>query len=240
VVLPTTLRFPDADEQSEAMTVYGGSLDFTKILISDGLGGQGRAFTVALPTSVGNFVVLNLGPEYIKRTAASGFPSLPTTDTRPGVPGGEADKRTLIHELAHSWQSQHDTADPFVFMNNSVRSQLNAFRDLPGAKLAAGQNAATAALLAGKSPQDIAADAAAAARAEDTSAYAYIPGKPFGDYAAEQIAEQVEDFYMGSTALLPILTRMKGVSPNANDTENVRGLSTPRFERKSTPGVAFP
>jgi peptidoglycan hydrolase-like protein with peptidoglycan-binding domain len=240
VVLPTTLRFLNADEQAEAMKVYAGSMDFTKVLLSDGLGGQGRAFTVALPTSAGTFVVINIGPTYLDLVARSGFSAVPTTDTRPGVPGGEADKRTLIHELAHAWQSQHDTKDPFAFMDNSLRSQLNAALDAVRAKAAAGAAAAAAALLAGKSPADAAKAAAAAAAAEDSDAYAYVPGKPFGDFGAEQIAEQVEDFYVGSKTLAPIVSRISAASPNTDDPENIRGLATPRFERKSTPGVVFP
>jgi thioredoxin reductase len=108
------------------------------------------------------------------------------------------------------------------------------------AKAAAGAAAAAAAALAGKSAVDIAKAAAAAAAAEDSDAYAYVPGKPFGDFGAEQIAEQVEDFYVGSKTLAPIVSRIIAASPNTDDPENIRGLATPRFERKSTPGVVFP
>ena len=61
VKLPTAARFLDAGEQSEARTIYGPSLDFTKILIADGLGFQKRVFTVAVPLSAGSHVVMMMG-----------------------------------------------------------------------------------------------------------------------------------------------------------------------------------
>jgi hypothetical protein len=125
VVVPTAARFLDAAEQSEAMTVYHGSLDFTKILITDSLGFLRRKFTVAVPLSIGSHVVIIMG-------------DLCSWVTRPR-------SATLIHELAHAWQSQHYGSDPEAFMKNSVECQIRAL-----------------------------------AAAGDVSAYAYVPGKPFG------------------------------------------------------------
>lgn len=214
---PTGVRFLDAGEQAEGTRVFSGSLDFTKILISDATGTSNRPFTVAVPTlTSGTFVVINAG------TLASFAPLSPPTTT--------AASRTLVHELAHAWQSQHHS-DPTAFMGNSVASQLGAILDVPGAKAAA----YTAALMHGLGA------ASAAASAEDVSAYAYVPGKPFRSYAAEQMAQQVEDAYRaGTLAADPVVAHARAVAAHAVDPDNVTALSTPRFERKSTPRVKFP
>ncbi|MFO0887941.1 MAG: LysM domain-containing protein [Isosphaeraceae bacterium] len=217
VKLPTAVRFLDPAEQSEGMRVYGGGLDFTKILLSDGLGGGGRPFTIVESISVGTFVVMNMG------TLGSFAPSgAPPTRFSPST--------TLVHELAHAWQSQHHPNSPGAFISNSVASQTGAIADVPAAKAAASARA----LASGRNP-------IAAASDEDVSAYAYVPGKPFGDYAAEQIAEQVENAYIaGTLATDPIVAHVRVPTPNVADADNLASLSTPRFERKSSPGVVFP
>jgi hypothetical protein len=63
------------------------------------------------------------------------------------------------------------------------------------------------------------------------SAYGYRPGKPFREYAAEQIAQQA------MRREVPILSHMKGVAAWAVDTDNETSLSTPRLEDTSLPGV---
>ncbi len=165
IVLPTGLRRITAAERGVATPVFGTSLNFVRILISDGLGGFGRPFTafVKLPL-LGGFVVLNCGPGF----SGTGNPDL------------------FIHELTHAWQSQHHP-NPFQFMVNSAASQ-----------------------------------ALAAATGKD--AYKYTTGKSFGEYAAEQIAEQVED---GITA---IRSHVKSVIVGLPDLANILSLAVPRAE----------
>jgi hypothetical protein len=221
VKVPTTARFLTPDEQREAMTVYGGSLDFTKILISDGLGFQGRGFTVAVPLTSGSHVVMNMG-------------DVSPWHTRPR-------SNTLIHELAHAWQSQHHGSDPRAFMENSVLCQARALADLPIAKAAAGAAATEAAVRRGVfDPRRLASIAQAAAAAEDVSAYAYVPGRPFAGYAAEQVAQQVEDGYAGSGRPTPvILTTIRSVAANVRSPDNEASLRVISFHRRSARGVVF-
>jgi hypothetical protein len=63
------------------------------------------------------------------------------------------------------------------------------------------------------------------------SAYGYIPGRPFGDYAAEQIAQQVQ------RGEAPIIAHVRSVAIGVVDPENVKSLKTPRIEDTSLPGV---
>lgn len=101
ITLPSSVRFLDAAQQATARGVYGTSLDFTRILLTDATGLGGRPFTAAVEVMPSiHFVVINAG------TFA---PS----------------RRLLIHELAHAWQSQH-SINPKQFMVNSGASQVLA------------------------------------------------------------------------------------------------------------------
>jgi hypothetical protein len=221
IVPPTTLRFLFLHEQAFASRTFGRSLDFSGILISNGLGFKGRPFTIAVPSARGFVGVMLVGPA-AARCMVSG-----------------RDGALLIHELTHAWQSQHHS-NPTEFMDNSVRSQAAALADLPAAKAAAGTRATAAAVLAGVTdPVRLARIARAAAAAEDTSAYAYVPGGPFGGYAAEQIAQQVEDNFTGRHTAPRILPTIRGATAGAVVPDNVTSLGTARHERKSTPRVVF-
>ena len=190
ITAPRNLRFLSAAEQTEARSVYAGSLDFSRIIITDGLGCGGRPFTVAFPVGSDWWVALNQG------TVAS-FATRPRSDT-------------LIHELAHAWQSQHHGSDPTAFMRNSIINQAGA--------------------------------AALTALGQEASAYAYIPGKPFAEYGAEQIAEQVEDSYNGTGSPTPAVARhVRSVAAGVADPDNERSLTVnTAFERRSTSGVVWP
>ncbi|SDL47525.1 phage tail tip lysozyme [Pseudomonas indica] len=190
ITAPRNLRFLSAAEQAEARSVYAGSLDFSRIIITDGLGCGGRPFTVAFPVGSDWWVALNQG------TVAS-FATRPRSDT-------------LIHELAHAWQSQHHGSDPTAFMRNSIINQAGA--------------------------------AALTALGLEASAYAYIPGKPFAEYGAEQIAEQVEDSYNGTGSPTPAVARhVRSVAAGVADPDNEASLSvSTAFERRSTSGVVWP
>jgi len=80
------------------ISVYGSSIDSSKVFMSDKTGIGGRAFTIATPATIltASRQVMNVGTS-------------PTRDT-------------IVHELGHVWQSQHAT-DPMQYMTNSVESQ---------------------------------------------------------------------------------------------------------------------
>lgn len=189
--MPSFRKLTPAQE-ADAVGVYGTSLDFSTIFISNQVGLGGRPFTaaVAMPGVTGFVQVMNMG------TFA------PTKDD-------------LIHELAHVWQSQH-SSDPTQFMKNSVASQAAA----------------------------VAANAVAAAldrtvtRHPDfkkghfpSSAYAFERGKPFKDYAAEQIANQVEK------NVTAIVAHVAGVGRGAVDPDNRTSLSSARIDDRRAPRI---
>ena len=191
VKLPTTVRLLNADEQGEAMKVFAGSLDFTKLFVSDGLGAGGAKFTIALEVdTLGWVVVMNMG-------------DLATWHTKPR-------SNTLIHELTHAWQSQHHSKRT-AFMLNSVASQALAKFETERSKL----------LHLGWT----------------ADAYYYVPRSPFPTYAAEQIAQQVEDVYRHKTvAPVGIVSYIASLKPYEPSPPNEASLSVPRVERDSTPG----
>lgn len=169
--LPRGIRWLDPTEEKMARSVYGSSLIYSKIYLSDALGAKGRPFTTYVPVPLmGDITVINIGPAAYR------------------TPG--SDRNLLIHELAHCWQSQHNIY-PSQFMVNSIASQA----------------------LGGD------------------EAYCYIPGKAFGEYAAEQIAQQVEN---GEPV---IVSHVRSVSAGSIDFQNILSLSIPRWEKRGKPGV---
>jgi Domain of unknown function (DUF4157) len=171
ITLPTGIRSLDPVEEGILRPVFGSSLDYSAIHLSDAVGGGGRKYTAMLPL-VG--LVINIGP-----TAYS------TPGSNPSL---------LIHESTHCWQSQHHP-EPTAFMGNSIASQA-------GAAVAGGD------------------------------AYCYIPGKPFSEYGAEQIAEQVEN------GEAPIISHVSSVSAGSIDLDNILSLAVPRWETRGAPGVS--
>lgn len=71
----------------------------------------------------------------------------------------------------------------------------------------------------------------AGAAAAGGSPYCYVPGKPFGSYGAEQIAKQVEQ------GVPEIVAHVREVAAGKWDTDNVRSLTIPRWEKPGDPGV---
>jgi hypothetical protein len=112
----------------------------------------------------------------------------------------------LIHELTHVWQSQHHL-NPFQYIQNSLDSQAQAI---------------SFNLVVGSTDPRF-----------PFSPYAYVPGKAFSEYAAEQIAKQVE---RGEAA---IVQHVANVAAFAEDTDNETGLATARCENKTVAGVQF-
>jgi hypothetical protein len=125
-------------------------------------------------------------------------------------------------------------------MLNSVECQSLVLADIPVAKSAAAKRATEAAWRSGiRDPRTLASIGRNAFAAECVSAYAYIPGKPFSEYAAEQIAQQVEDAYVNQSSTA-VLCTILSVSANVRSLDNERSLTVVGFERKSTPRVVFP
>lgn len=86
-----------SEEEAFARTVFGNSIDFTKIRITNFVGEGGRAFT--MPT-LDDHILLNIGVSdaMFDAPASNGTPSYPVAG------------QLLIHELVHAWQIQHATA----------------------------------------------------------------------------------------------------------------------------------
>jgi hypothetical protein len=188
-----------ASQIAAATPVFGSSIDFRFVFLSDFKGASGRAFTIV----VLGMEVMNCGT------------FTPSNDK-------------LIHELVHVWQAQHHSA-PEAFIVNSVLSQA----------LAVTENEALAQL-----------DPALKANRRfpsqfPRSPYACIPGRPFSEYAAEQIAKQVERNFLAGAgtpvaiATDPIVAHIKAVGRSVVDADNVTGLKTSRTEDKRTAGALF-
>ena len=121
--------------------------------------------------------------------------------------GQNPDGDTLLHELTHVWQSQHHS--------NKGRYLLNAVN---GMKQAAVENVKAAVTdpivtLNHLFPTD-----------HPFSSYAYKLGKSFGEYGADQIAQQVMRNVGG------IRAHVRSVAAGAVDADNVTSLATTRIE----------
>jgi hypothetical protein len=166
--MPTQARCLDPLELLIAKPVYQNSLAYDDIFVSDGWGGGGNPFTIALPVNQRWIVILNTGPGAYADPAHS-------------------DKSTLIHELAHAWQSQHHPK-PWQFMLNCMQSNAAA---AAATRVDAASRKKWVKIVTGM--PDLGTG--------EASSYSYDPGLPFGEYAGEQIAEQVEDFFYSPPGL---------------------------------------
>lgn len=178
-----TFRFLTKSQQGLTTATYGSSIDFSRVLVSNQSGAQNRPFTVAMKpsTDLPWIQVMNCGtfePLY----------------------------ETLIHELAHVWQSQHHS-DPTRFMVNAVDSQAGAVV----ANLAAPIDD-PAVILNKNHPQFFPFDA-----------YCYTPGMAFGGLAAEQMAKAIENNEKD------IVDHVKGVAQGVVDPALVAALSRVGF-----------
>src|SRR5437660_3886635 len=99
--LPKLRPLAGSPEEAIMKSVYGASIDSSTVFMSDKTGAGGRPFTIATPNTIlgPSRQVMNLGTS-------------PSHDT-------------IIHELAHVWQSQH-ASDATRYMLNSVESQALA------------------------------------------------------------------------------------------------------------------
>jgi hypothetical protein len=224
VSLPTTARCLDPTEATYARTIYEESLDYDQIYISDGIGADNRPVTIALPMDGKWIVILNLG-SWAFRNPLTGINA----------------KATLIHELAHAWQSQHHH-NPVQFMFNCAKSQAAA--KAASTLVTLNDNPIADAVLPGLAPT--------VASLGPADAYSYVPGKFFGDYGGEQIAQQVEDFVKApapphsrnltskeAASIATIAAYMKNASIGQVVGENVRSLSSIKFVHKTARGVVW-
>jgi len=180
-----------------ARNVFGDSLDFNSLLISDLVGMQNRPFAM--------MILLPCVPTWLNGALFSVLHLVHCGTFDP-------DSNILIHELTHIWQSQHHP-DPNAVIFNSIQSQ----------SLASANNLRNI---------DIHAPAADILQSP-FSAYAYEPGKAFGDYAAEQIAQQVQH------GAADICNHIRNAPKGKSDTENIRGLAVPQIEDRRKPRVKF-
>jgi hypothetical protein len=211
--MPTRARCLDPVELILAKAVYQDSLAYEDIYVSDGLGGDGNPFTIALPLGGRWVVILNTGPRTFADPAHS-------------------KKNVLIHELAHAWQSQHHPK-PWQFMLNCTESNA-------AAALASRVSSAT------RNRWVKLATGVPDVPTGEASSYAYVPGQPFEEYAGEQIAEQVEDFWFLSSLtgtqrglVSRIWRHVKSVKAGEPDWGNIESLSSIHFEFKNTDGVVW-
>jgi hypothetical protein len=159
-------------------------------------------------------VVLNLGPKGFNDPAAS-------------------NKATLVHELAHAWQSQHHP-DPWAFMYNSWRCHHEAWE----ATVRSWGNRTRRAL--GQTR-----DLTVWTHYSEASPYAWVPRKQFADYGCEQIAQQVQDSLFRAGKAVPrtsdaILWHMRRVPPGKPDPANIRSLGKIKgYAYRDSPNVVW-
>ncbi|HJS07456.1 MAG TPA: peptidoglycan-binding domain-containing protein [Pirellulales bacterium] len=173
--LPSKVRLMTSAEEKKADTVFGSSLVYSGILISNGLGMNGRAFVSIVPSPI---TILTAGVKSICIVNWGDSPS----------------EGTFFHELTHVWQSQHHIASSAAFMVNAVLSQQ-------------------------------------VGEAMGGSAYAFIPGRLFLRYGAEQIAQQVQ---RGKT---DIISHIQAIPPLVPDPTNIPKPQIPFWETRGAPGV---
>ncbi len=195
----TIIPLVGSKHEATARGVYGTSLHYDRIFLSDAKGLEGRAFTAPVPVP----------PLVVDSLPFGGTIQVLNIGTSP-------DRDTLIHELGHAWQSQHHKSG-HVYAANCITCQ-------------------GAALAANKLIAEIDPSVKSHARWPvnfPMSAYAYRPGKAFGEYAGEQIAQQIE---RGET---PILSRVTGAAAGANDSENMKSVAgdNVRIEDRRASGV---
>lgn len=100
--LPRLRPYAGSPEEAIGKSVYGASIDSSTVYLSDKTGLDNRAFTLAIPATALTAAqqIMNVGPP------------------KPGPTYHD----TIVHELAHVWQSQHATS-PTQYMVNAVESQ---------------------------------------------------------------------------------------------------------------------
>lgn len=231
VQLPTRARCLDRTEVDAGKEVYGESLAYDDIYVADSIGMSGRPLTTALKLGSRWSVVLNMGPD--------------------GFEHPNRDAPTLIHELAHAWQSQHHPDDPMQYMLNCVRSQVDAevatavdsVSKISVESLKLLKRFALHRIAPGFNPK------VNLATLGEASAYAYVPGWQFHEYGGEQIASQIEDSRYPPRAVTDSTTarthvarvgqHVRSVPRGVKDLWNIMSLSVPRYAHKNFQNVVW-
>lgn len=113
---PTNTRHLAANEIAIARTVFNDTIPYDQVLVSDGLGGGDRPFTVptSLPMNFPTFPNFNVrGGRYVIH-AGDGYYGMSTA---------KADKELLIHELTHVWQGENETSWSWAYVIFSLKDQ---------------------------------------------------------------------------------------------------------------------
>ena len=98
------IRSLSTSEKNLAKSVFGNTINYDMVKVTDTLGSGARPWTTNMPP----MYMINVG---------SAYPSLTANDDR---------KRLLIHELAHVWQGQHLV--PFM-LNSAAHQSLSAINN---------------------------------------------------------------------------------------------------------------
>lgn len=104
-------------------------------------------------------------------------------------------------------------ADPALLIHEATHCWQSQHHPVPGAYIANSLASQAGAAAAGGSP------------------YCYLPGKPFSAYGAEQIAKQVEQ------GVPEIVAHVREVAAGKWDSDNIRSLTVPRWEKPGDPGI---
>ena len=99
------VRYLAPMERKLARTVFEDTIPYSQVIISDGKGLSGRAYTTPVPLTSRKYV-LHLGDGY----------------HRWGLPN-QSDRDTLIHELTHVWQGEH-SGWSWVYVFSSAGHQI--------------------------------------------------------------------------------------------------------------------
>jgi hypothetical protein len=158
---------------------------------------------IFLSTAIGVSQRAFVVPVFVPVNPGFVIPSLPFGGWVQVLNVGQQPRRsTVIHELGHAWQSQHHP-EAMAYLKNCVACQA----------IALAENEVIGVIDSSvKSDQDWPVNF-------PMSAYAYIPGRPFGLYGGEQIAQQIRN------GEADIVSHIKAMPPGFNDPSNFLSLA---------------
>jgi hypothetical protein len=113
---PKNVRHLATHEIEIAKSVFKNTIPYDDVVISDGLGGGDRPFTV--PTSMPIRV-----PFYTNFNVRDGKFVIHAGDGYYGMSRNQEDKKLLIHELTHVWQGTNDTSWSWAYAIFSLKDQ---------------------------------------------------------------------------------------------------------------------
>lgn len=96
---PRNIRHLGQREKDIAKKVFKNTIPYDDVVVSDGLGGGDRPFTV--PTSMPVTVLFNVSDGKYVMHVGEGYT---------GMSYRQVDQNLLIHELAHVWQGEHSSS----------------------------------------------------------------------------------------------------------------------------------